>query len=447
MYANKNNRRTSEDKMQAVTLIIDKRLELSTKYKKLLETDSNNVIVSKDLISAIKIIQDKEPDLIIISDSFDSDLSDFCKQVRALTYNMRPIIVAMSKSADFNDRIKVLDSGADDFLSEPVNPEEFQVRIRAHLRREFESVLNPKVLLPGENYTLRAIKRKLSEDKKWATLYISIENFASYKEAYTELASDKLLQTYAAIIKASLDENDFIGQLTENIFLVITDPLKSEILANFLTFAFDSVSSKFYAEHDLDRGYMILQGDEFAGRRANFVHTTIGIATNEFHKYKDSTNLLNTLIQIHNMADLPNKSNYLMERPKIEGENCIFEKEYNNKILIYEPDEALRVLLNTILNLQGYKTKAIDKYSLPTEEEVPAIIIIDAGDLEKKNGLNLCYQIKQNKEFQAAKIIVTSIIHDKELVLNAGADLYLPKPYEIPTLIKWVDIFIKEFNN
>ena len=82
--------------MQSVTLIIDKRLELSTKYKKLLESETNNVIVSKDLISAVKIIQDKEPDLIIISDSFDNDLSDFCRQVRALTYNMRPIIVAMS---------------------------------------------------------------------------------------------------------------------------------------------------------------------------------------------------------------------------------------------------------------------------------------------------------------------------------------------------------------
>ena len=122
--------------MQSVTLIIDKRLELSTKYKKLLESDSNHVIVSKDLISAIKIIQDKEPDLIIISDSFDNDLSDFCKQVRALTYNMRPIIVALSKSADFNDMIKVLNNGADDFLSEPVNSEEFKVRMMAHLRRD-----------------------------------------------------------------------------------------------------------------------------------------------------------------------------------------------------------------------------------------------------------------------------------------------------------------------
>ena len=287
--------------MQPVTLIIDKRLELSTKYKKILESESNDVIISKDLITSIKLIQDKEPDLIIISDSFDDDLSDFCKQVRALTYDMRPIIVAMSKSADFNDRIKVIESGADDFLSEPVNSEEFKVRMLAHLRREFESNLDLKHMLPNKNYSMRAIKRLLSEDKKWAALYISIENFESYKQAYTQLASDKLLQTYCAIIQASLNKNDYMGELSENTFLVITDAIKAERLARFLIFAFDSVAGKFYAEHDLDRGYMILQGDEYAGRRANFVHSTISVVTNEVTKYKDSAQVINTLLEIHRL--------------------------------------------------------------------------------------------------------------------------------------------------
>lgn len=66
--------------MQSVTLIIDKRRELSTKYKKLLESENNAVAITKNLISAMKLIQDKEPDLIIISDSIDSDLSDYCKK-------------------------------------------------------------------------------------------------------------------------------------------------------------------------------------------------------------------------------------------------------------------------------------------------------------------------------------------------------------------------------
>ena len=432
--------------MQSVTLIIDTRLELSTKYKKLLENSNNRVIISRDLITSIKIIKDSEPDLIIISDSFDNDLSDFCKQVRALTYNMRPVIVAMSKSADFNDRINVLNSGADDFLSEPVNSKEFQVRMNAHLRREYESNMDTKLFLPNKNYTSRTIKRTLTQETPWAMLYIKIENFEEYKQAYTELASDKLLQTYGAIIKASLSENDYVGQLEENVFFVITDPLKAENAARFLTFAFDSVVNKFYAEHDLNRGYMILQGDDFAGKRASFVHFTISAITNEVKKYDNINQVLDGLIQLNQLANLPDKSNYIIDRPKITAPNSIQEKEYNKEILIFESDNALSTLLNTILKLQGYNTCIMDSYDIPNISEPPALIIIDAGDLEKKNGLNLCYKLKQTEKLKNTKIIVTSIIHDKELILNTGADLYLPKPYEIPTLIKWIDELIQEFN-
>ena len=105
--------------MQTVTLIIDKRIEISVKYKKLLEDDYSQVIISRDLISAMKFIQDKEPDMIIISDSMGGNLAQYCKDIRAITFNMRPIIVATSKSSEVSDRLSVLEAGADDFIGEP----------------------------------------------------------------------------------------------------------------------------------------------------------------------------------------------------------------------------------------------------------------------------------------------------------------------------------------
>ena len=410
--------------MQAITLIIDKRRELSTKYKKILESKSNRVIISKNLISAMKIIQDKEPDLIIISDSVEGDLSDYCKKIRALTYNMRPIIIATSKSTDLQDRLNVLENGADDFISEPVNSEEFLMRVRAHLRREFESNMDSRHILVGKNYSLRALKRVVSDDKPWATLLVSIENFENYKETYTELASDKLVQTYCAIINSALSENDFLGTLAENKFLIITDSLKAEKIANYLTFAFDSVATKFYSPQDNRRGFMLMHGDEFAGRRSNFVHTTIGIVTNEFIKYKDSAQLLNALLQIHKLADMPSKSNYLAERPRITGENSVYD-EVNKKVCIIEDDEAMTILLTTILDLQGYEV-SVAKSLEELENVIPALIILDAGNVDELKGLKLCQQIRENSNYDRTKLIVTSILHDKELILTAGADLYIP---------------------
>ncbi len=426
--------------MQTVTLIIDKRRELSTKYKKLLESKSNKVHITKNLISAMKLIQDKEPDLIIISDSIDSDLSDYCKKIRALTYNMRPVIIATSKSAELQDKISVLESGADDFIPEPVNPEEFVIRIKAHLRRELESNMDTKHLLPGKNYSLRALKRIANENTPWAVMLISIENFNNYKETYTELASDKLAQTFCAIINSALTENDYLGTFTDNSFILITDCMKAEKIANYLIFAFDSVASKFYSTQDNRRGFMLMQGDEFAGRRSNFVHTTIGIVTNEFIQYKDASQLLGALLRIHKLANLPSKSNYLMERPGITAENSV-EDEINNKIFIMENDEAMNVLLTTILNLQGYEVKVI--HDIKEEKQIPALLILDAGDLETMNGLKVCKKLRKNSAYDNTKLIVTSILHDKELILTAGADLYIPKPYEISNLIKWVEKLLK----
>ncbi|MBS5860884.1 diguanylate cyclase [bacterium] len=430
--------------MQSVTLIIDKRRELSVKYKKLLENELSSVIISKNLISSMKLIQDKEPDLIIVSDSIDEDLGDFCKKIRALTYNMRPVIVALSKSAELQDRLNVLSCGADDFLSEPVNNEEFTMRMKAHLRREFESNLDAKRLLPNKNYSMRALKRILTAKEQWGCLYISIENFKNYRENYTELASDKLIQTYCAIMQSSLNEADYLGGISENEFLIITNPLKAEKIANFLVFAFDAVAKKFYSLQDRERGYIIMNGDDLAGRRSNFVHTTIGIVTNEFQRFSDTKQLFASLISIHDLANLPDRSNYLIERAKISGQNAVEEKAYNNKIVIIEPDEAMNILLKTILELQGYEVLTASVFEEVSEQ--PAVVILDAGSADSLKGLDLCKTLHQNSEFSGTKLIVTSILHDKELILNCGADLYLPKPYELSNLIKWVKFFVDEVN-
>lgn len=72
---------------------------------------------------------------------------------------MRPIIIATSKSADLQDKLSVLENGADDFISEPVNPEEFIMRIKAHLRRELESNMDPKTFSARKKLLCTRIKK------------------------------------------------------------------------------------------------------------------------------------------------------------------------------------------------------------------------------------------------------------------------------------------------
>ena len=432
--------------MQTVTLIIDKRRELSVKYKKLLESDSSVVIISKNMLSAMKFIQDQEPDLIIVSDSMGADLGEYCKEIRALTYNMRPVIVATSKSADFKDRMKILQCGADDFISEPINSEEFVMRMKAHLRREFETNLDTKKMIPNKSYSMRALKRVLSSDKNWACLIISVDNFEDYAEVYTRLASEKLLQTFTAIIISSLVNEDYLGSLSENEFLIITDEIRAEQIANFLTFAFDTVSEKFYSQTDIARGFVIMQGDAQAGKRSEFVHVSIGVVTSKTKKYGKVSDLYGDLENIRQLAKLPTRSNYLIERAKISGENSVAKRDYNRKVLVMDKDEAMTELLSVILKLQGYDAEVVTDFEGYIMSKPPAVVILDAGDNETRKGLELCRKLKQSSDYEKSKVIVTSVFHEKETVLKFGADLYLPKPYEMPTLVGWIDTFVKEVN-
>ena len=145
----------------------------------------------------------------------------------------------------------------------------------------------------------------------------------------------------------------------------------------------------------------------------------------------------------HNLAKKENTSSYLIERPQLSGKDSVVQQEFNNRIVIMENDNALSLLLTTTLGLKGYVAETLSEI-----EEIktynPALIILDTGEEESLAGLEICKQVKQINS--KIKVITTSIYHNKEQIMNAGSDIYLPKPYNIDTLNRWVDLAIKEFN-
>ena len=78
-----------------VVLIIDKRKEQSTKYKKILENNDISVFVADNFATSLNLMNEFEPDLILISDSIDFNVKEAIKQIRVLTYNTRPAIVSL----------------------------------------------------------------------------------------------------------------------------------------------------------------------------------------------------------------------------------------------------------------------------------------------------------------------------------------------------------------
>ena len=432
-----------------VVLLIDKRKEQSVKYKKILEGAGVTVFTVSDFAMGLNIMNSFEPDLILISDSLKIDVKKAIEQIKVLTYNTRPLIAVLSKSNHIQDKIDYLDAGADDFLSEPINSEEFKARICAHLRRSFENCFSDKTMLFNSKISYKMIKRAINEKKQWAIMLIDVDNLEFYKEIYGELATDKLLQTYSAIIQSSLEKTDYIGQLSDDDFIVIMPPDKAEKVANYLIYAFNTVVSKFYSEADAQRGFVFMSGDDEAEDKVSLVSTSIGIITNQYKKYTDIKEVIGSLITTHKLAKYKTGSNYIMERPKISADNAVVEKEINKNILIMEPDEALSILLEATAIMQGYKVRVVNEFDeiiQAIKGFEPSIIILDAGDAQTLKGLDICRKLKFETANSAVNIIFTTTVHDKEMVLNAGADLYLPKPYELSVLFGWIKKFNENYN-
>ena len=163
--------------LSKLVLILDSRKELPAKYKKLIESCSVSVLIESSLEKGLSILTEFEPDAILVSDSLNLPVPDVVKKLRMLAYPSRPCIIALSKSSEMQDKLDVLDAGADDFLSEPIESEEFKARINAHLRRHFENLANDITGLPETKSTLKVLKRVLASGQKWAAMLVKINNF------------------------------------------------------------------------------------------------------------------------------------------------------------------------------------------------------------------------------------------------------------------------------
>lgn len=427
-------------------LIFDNRKEQSLKNKRILENANISVLISSDCSNFEMILTEFEPDLVIISDNFAEETSELIRKVRQHNHNVRPVIIIISKSSHIQDKIDMLNAGADDFISEPVAQDEFLARIQAHLRRHFETETDTVTGLVNQKISFKYLKRVINSNKIWAAMLIGINNFDYYKEIYGKLASDKMKQTFGAIAKNAIDD-DFIGMTADGEFLVITTPLKAETLAKCLVNGFNSAAKKFYSEADAEKGYITLFGDDTPGMKINLVSISIGIISNEYRKITGLKQALHSLISVKKIAEENAESSYVYDRPKITAGNSVQIKDYNAKILIYEPDYALSFLLETGAKMRGYEVKTITSEEQITKDFIPAVIILDAGNDNYLKGIEICRNFKKDTEFKNSNIIMTTVVHDKESVLSSGADLYLPKPYEIPFVFGWVERFMNKYNS
>ena len=423
---------------KASVLIISTRKELAIKYKKLIEALKQDVFVSNDLSDALAVIQKQHVEFIIISDTIKEKLSDFIRKIRVLTYSSRPIIIAVSKSSDLEDRLEVLDVGADDFLGEEISKKEFQIRFKAHLRRYIESFINPITRLFDKNITIKTIKRTLEDDNSASYLLLKIKDIDLYRKTHGEIAYEKVLQTLSAIINSSLSDDDFAGHINDDELIIITNPMQAEKIASFLTFAFDNILNKFYSTTEYNNNFTIQSSDNIQEVRSNLMHLNIAVISkdNNIQNYIDILNELNELIKL---CSSPDTSIYVIDRIRLNG--VVTKQNKKNKVLILELDNSLSYLLKSVCelnNIQAEIAQNENDFINLYKTFKPDVVVMDWGEKKQSGFIKLAQKISKDN----IKLIFSSSFLNKKEILKTGADLYMPKPYEINDMIGWIEKFL-----
>ena len=101
-----------------------------------LEKENFDVVRTPDGEEALVLAQEEKPDLVIL-DWMIANLSgiEVCRQLRRLPATANLPIVMLTARAEEADRIRGLETGADDYVTKPFSPRELIARVRALLRR------------------------------------------------------------------------------------------------------------------------------------------------------------------------------------------------------------------------------------------------------------------------------------------------------------------------
>jgi DNA-binding response OmpR family regulator len=115
-------------------LLIDRDSEASRKLQDRLGRDGYVVQLRAHLASSeVPVLAHQYTALLLDGDAVDEDVGDLLQQLRA--EDPEVLVVVWSARELVEEKVHILDSGADDYLPKPVDPDEIAARLRASLRR------------------------------------------------------------------------------------------------------------------------------------------------------------------------------------------------------------------------------------------------------------------------------------------------------------------------
>ncbi|MBI3610741.1 MAG: diguanylate cyclase [Nitrospirae bacterium] len=177
---------------------------------------------------------------------------------------------------------------------------------------------SPLTRLPGNLAIEKALLTRLQKKAPFAFCLIDLDNFKAFGDRYGYVRGSEVLRKVATLLTGTVKmvgaEQDFVGHIGGDDFVVITDPSRMDKLCQDLIVNFDQTVPDFYDDEDRRRGYIISRDRKDVEQQFPFMTVSIAVVTNQKRVITSPMQVAEVAAQLKHYAKTFPRSVYVVDQ-------------------------------------------------------------------------------------------------------------------------------------
>jgi DNA-binding response OmpR family regulator len=273
-------------------LVVEDDPDISNLLRIYFDSQGYKVSVAPKGKEALQVCRRDLPNVIVLDIQLpDIDGYEVCRRLRGNLRTSHIPILFLTQRDDRHDRIQGLELGADDYITKPFDIDEVKLRVQNAIKRaQWENLTSPTTGLPSGKLIEEQLKL-LMRRNDWAILYVGILNIDGFNEAYGFVAGDDVFRFAAMVLNDGIEQqgtaNDFVGHVSADDFIIVTDQAHAPGIRDFVTQRFKNEVGTFYSFRDRERGYILLKDKNGGERQSPLMTLAVGEVTSKMAQFAD----------------------------------------------------------------------------------------------------------------------------------------------------------------
>ncbi|PLR71978.1 diguanylate cyclase [Bacillus sp. UMB0728] len=421
------------DENMPLIQVIDDDVSMLILLKDALESKGWMVMANTEPEKAVDQFFDMNPDCLIIDVNLPGKsgfhvLEDIQKHTNK-KFIPKLMISIMN---DRETRIKAYRLGADDFISKPIDLEEFLIKVERHLDRK--QIFDQSVLIDeltqvyNRRFLKDSLKRYLKElersNQYFSIAVLDLDHFKQVNDMYGHPAGDRILSEFAQYLKDHVRIGDIVFRYGGEEFILLlprtNDHDSKEVVSRLLS----GFSSRTFIEGGAELKMTFSAGVYMVHDPSATVAEAIKTADQALYEAKRNG------------------------RARVESANKLIGG-HSRKVLnvsVIDDDAIIRTMLMKILQSMEFEHTSLDiqvyedgqKFlqSGRMEQKGEHFLILD-GIMPVMDGTEVLQKVKENRNASRIHVLMLTgrkTEYDIARALKLGADDYVTKPFSITEL-------------